>query len=153
MIPQYLVSHTVYRLLIRWLVFNSEQFFSHIMARTSYIQWNNDDVYFVIDKYALLDPYSVRSLKQQSAGRYITAFGHIIVIPSQPVFSPTHWSCVHSREAANIIFLVFGLTQPGVNPTIYSTWVKYTNHYTTDGLIQQSTALESNTLTITPLMA
>ena len=74
----------------------------------------------------------VLDLWNKSAGRYVTAFGHIIVIRSQPDFSPTHWSCTHSREAAYIIYLVFGLTKPGLNTTIYSTWVKHTNHYTTD---------------------
>ena len=29
---------------------------------------------------------SASSLKQQSAGRYVAPFGHIILIPSQPVF-------------------------------------------------------------------
>jgi len=56
------------------------------MPRTSYIQWHDDDVLFVLDQHALLDFFSVTSLKQQSAGRYITPLGHIALIPSQPVF-------------------------------------------------------------------
>ena len=32
---------------------------------TSYIQWNNDDVHFILEKHAYLNFYSVRSLKQQ----------------------------------------------------------------------------------------
>jgi hypothetical protein len=35
-------------------------------------------------------------------------------------------------EAANINFIVFGLTQPGWDPTIYHTWSEYYNRYTTD---------------------
>jgi hypothetical protein len=31
--------------------------------------------------------YSARSLKQQSADRHVTPLGHIILIPSQPVFA------------------------------------------------------------------
>jgi hypothetical protein len=31
--------------------------------------------------------YSGSSLKQQSAGRHVTLLGHIILIPSQPVFA------------------------------------------------------------------
>ena len=30
----------------------NEQFFNYIMASTSYIQWNDDDVRFVLDQYA-----------------------------------------------------------------------------------------------------
>jgi len=36
----------------------NEQFFSYIMARTSYFQWN-DDVRFVLDQHAELDFYMV----------------------------------------------------------------------------------------------
>jgi hypothetical protein len=31
--------------------------------------------------------YSASSLKQQSAGRHVAPLGHIILIPSQPVFA------------------------------------------------------------------
>jgi hypothetical protein len=59
----------------------NEQYFSYIMARTSYIQWIDDDVRFVLDQYAELNLYSSGSLKQQSTGghlcRHITPFGHI----------------------------------------------------------------------------
>jgi hypothetical protein len=34
-----------------------------------------------------LDFYSVSWLKQQSAGRHVAPVGHIILIPSQPVFA------------------------------------------------------------------
>ena len=30
----------------------NEQCFNYIMARTGYIQWNGDDVYFVLDQQA-----------------------------------------------------------------------------------------------------
>ena len=59
------------------------------MARTSYIQWNDDDARFVLDQHAEFDLYSARSLKQQSVGRHVVPFGHIISIPSQPVFALT----------------------------------------------------------------
>jgi len=29
----------------------SEQYFSHIMTRTSYIRWDDDDVLFVLDQH------------------------------------------------------------------------------------------------------
>ena len=66
-----------------WLLFN--QFYSYIMARTSYIfmtwWWSP-----LVLKHADLDFYSTSSLKQQSTGRHVAPLGHIILIPSQPVF-------------------------------------------------------------------
>jgi len=41
----------------------NEQFIGYIMARTSYIQWNYDDVCFVLDQQAELDLYSASSMK------------------------------------------------------------------------------------------
>ena len=81
-----------YPLLIDWvselLLFNANSaFFSYIMAWTSNYQWDDDEVRFVLGQHAELDFYSASSLKQQSAGRYVTPFGHIILIPSQPVFA------------------------------------------------------------------
>jgi len=42
-----------------------EQFFSDIMARTSYIRWEDDDVCFAVDQHAKLDFYSAISMKQR----------------------------------------------------------------------------------------
>jgi hypothetical protein len=64
----------------------NEQMFSYIMARTSYIQWNDGEFRFVLDQQQL-DFYSASSLKQHSAGRHVVPFGHIVLIPSQPVFT------------------------------------------------------------------
>jgi hypothetical protein len=50
-------------------------------------QWDDDEVRFILDQHAELDFYSASSLKQQSAGRNVTPFGHIILIPSQPIFA------------------------------------------------------------------
>ena len=58
------------------------------MARTSYIQ-RNDDARFVLDQHAELDFYIARTLKQQSVYGHVAPLGHIILIPSQPVFEPT----------------------------------------------------------------
>ena len=52
-------------------------------------QWDDDEVHFVLDQHAELDFYSASSLKQQSAGRYVTPRGQIILIPSQSVFALT----------------------------------------------------------------
>ena len=65
-----------------------QQFFSYIMARTSYfskLQWDCDEVRFVLDQHAELDFYRANSLKQQSADGYVAPLGHIILIQTQPV--------------------------------------------------------------------
>jgi hypothetical protein len=67
----------------------NEQFFSCIIAITSYFQWNDDDVRFVLDQYTELDFNSASSLKQQSAGRHVAPLRHIIRILSQPDFALT----------------------------------------------------------------
>jgi len=50
-------------------------------------QRDDDKVRFVLDQNAELGFYSTSSLKQQSAGRHVAPLGHIILIPSQPVFA------------------------------------------------------------------
>jgi hypothetical protein len=50
-------------------------------------QWDDDEVCFVLDQHAELDFYSASSLKQQSADSHVASLGHIILIPSQPVFA------------------------------------------------------------------
>ena len=57
--------------------------------------------------------------------------GHIILIPSQPVFAFSPECCVLSREATNTNFIVFRLTRPVLKLTIYRTRGKHPNHYTT----------------------
>ena len=63
----------------------SQQFFSYIMARTIHLQWDDEEVHFVLDKNAQLDFfYSTNALKQQSAAdRHIALLGDIFLIPSQ----------------------------------------------------------------------
>jgi hypothetical protein len=41
---------------------------------------------------------------------------------------------VLSGEATNTNFIVFGLTRPGIDPTIYRTRDEHANHYTTDAV-------------------
>ena len=60
------------------------------MARTGLVQqgnlqWDDDEVRFVLDQHAELDFYSANSLKQQSACRHVAPLRHIILISSQPV--------------------------------------------------------------------
>ena len=67
----------------------NQQFFSYIMTRTSNIQWNYDEVRFLLDQHAKLDLYSASSLKQQFVDRQVTTLKHTILILSQPVFALT----------------------------------------------------------------
>ena len=64
--------------------------------------------------------YSASSLKHQSMHTHVAPFGHILPIPSEPVFALTPQSCN---------FIVFFFIQPGMN--------------------SQSTALQTSMLSIT----
>ena len=77
------------------------------------------------------------SLKQQSANRHVSPLGHIILIPSQPVFALSTKCGVLSEEATKTNFIVFGLTRPALEPTIYRTRGEHTNHYATDEVGQR----------------
>ena len=73
-----------------WVIVVQHQFsnFSVISWREQVnFQWDDDKVRFVLDQHAELDFNSASSLKQQSAGRHVAPLGHIILIPSQPVFA------------------------------------------------------------------
>jgi hypothetical protein len=65
------------------------------------IQWDDDEVRFVLDQQAELDFYSDI---YQSMGRHVALHGHLIQIPSQPVFAPSPYCCVLSGEATNTNF-------------------------------------------------
>ena len=93
----------------------NEQVFSYIMARTSYI---TNVLRVIQDK---LDFYSVRSLKQQLAGKHVAPLEHIILIPRKPVLAFSPLCCVYSRVAPNTNVIIFSLTQPGFELTIYRT--------------------------------
>jgi hypothetical protein len=73
-----------------WVIVVSRQFsnFSAILWWEQVnFQWDDDEVCFVLDQHAELDFYSASSLKRQSEGRHVAPLGHIILIPSQPVFA------------------------------------------------------------------
>ena len=114
-----------------WLLFNAKRVIFQLIVRISYIQWDDDDVCFVLDQHAQLDFYSPSSVKQQSASRYVTPLGHIILILNQPVLLLLlNTACLVDKH--NINFIVFGFTQSGIKPMIYRTWGKHANHYTTN---------------------
>jgi hypothetical protein len=54
------------------------------MARTSYFQWDDDEVRFVLDQHTELDFFSAST---QSADRHVAPLRHFILILSQPVFA------------------------------------------------------------------
>ena len=99
------------------------------------IQWEDDQICFVLDQHTELDFHSASPLKQQSAGRHVAPLWHIILITSQPVFALSPECCVLNGEATNTNFIVFGLTQPGLEPAIYRTG-EHANHYATDAVLK-----------------
>jgi hypothetical protein len=72
-----------------WLLFNANSAIFQLYHGEKQINfhWDDDDVCFVLDQHPELDFYSARSLKQQSASRHDAPLGHIILIPSRPVFA------------------------------------------------------------------
>ena len=119
-----------------WLLFNANSAICSAISWREQVnfQWDDDEVHFVLDQHAELDFYSANSLKQKSAARYVAAFGHIILIASQPVFTLSPKCCVLSKEATNTNVIVFGLTWPGLEHMIYRTRGEHANHYAIDSL-------------------
>jgi hypothetical protein len=65
-----------------------QQFFQLYHGENKLIlKLDDDEVRFVPDQHADMDFYCASSLKQQSTDRYVAPLGHIILIPSQPVFA------------------------------------------------------------------
>jgi hypothetical protein len=117
-------SLPLYRLIIyidRHILWCTHFLFSISWREQVNFQWNNDEIRFVLDQHVMLDIYSASSLKQQSTDRHVTTLGNIILILSQPVFALSPECCVLSGEATNINLIFFGLTWPGLEPTIYRT--------------------------------
>ena len=74
-----------------WLLFNANLaiFQLHCISWWEEVnfQWDDDEVRFVLDQHIELDFHRANVLKQQSMGRQVAPLGHIILIPSQPVFA------------------------------------------------------------------
>ena len=58
----------------------------------------------------------------------------LLLILRQPVFDLTPEGCMLSGEIANTTFIVFGLTRPRLEPTIYTTRGEHANHYSTEAV-------------------
>ena len=97
------------------------------MAKTSYFQWNDDDVRFVLDQHAELDYHSPSSLKQhvQSVGRHVAPLGRIILIPCQPVCSCSLMLRAYRRSNTYQFYNLW------FDPTVSRT---HTIHYATDAV-------------------
>ena len=80
-----------------------------------------------------MDFYSASSLKQQSAGRHVAPLGTHFP-DSEPTSICSFSLMLHSGEATNTNYIVFGLTRSGLEPTIYRTQDEHANHYTTDAV-------------------
>ena len=70
--------------------------------------------FFVLDQHYQMNHYNVcaSSLKQQFTGRHVAPLRHIILVLSQP-----QAACLMEKQ--QIPILVFGLTRPWLEPTIY----------------------------------
>jgi hypothetical protein len=51
---------------------------------------------------------------------------------NKSVFLLLNVAWLAEKQQIPIFFIVFGLTQPGLEPTIYRTREEHSNHYTTD---------------------
>jgi hypothetical protein len=72
-----------------WLLFNANSAIFQLYKKREQVnvQWDDDEVRFVLVQYAELDLYSASTLKQQFVSRHVAPLGYIILIRSQPVFA------------------------------------------------------------------
>ena len=85
----------------------SEQFVSYIMARTSYIQWDGDEVFFVLEQQA----YFFIMLAHWNNSLLVDILLHsdiITLIPMQPIFALIPLCCILSGEESKYKFIVPG---------------------------------------------
>ena len=64
---------------------NSDQYYG-----VDWMQQKANFIKAILDKHALLDFCSARSLKQQSSGSHVSPLGHIFLISNKAVFALTH---------------------------------------------------------------
>ena len=65
---------------------------------------------------------------KESAGQHVAPFGHIIPILRQSVFPLTTSWCVLREEVTHANVIVFGLTRPVFESTIYRNLGEHANH-------------------------
>jgi hypothetical protein len=117
---------------LEWLLFNANSAIFQLCHVENKLTINEMMMgpLFVLDQPAEMDFHSASSLKQQSAGRHVAPLGHIILIPSQPVFL-LNAACVAEKQQIPAI-LSLAWPNRASNP--------------------RSTALVASTLIITPPM-
>ena len=69
----------------------TQQFFSHIMVRTSYIWWDDDDICFVLDQHVWWDFYSASSVDRHVATHYPDSKSIPDHIQLHSVYQKWHW--------------------------------------------------------------
>ena len=107
--------------------------FSYIVARTNYIRCNTD-VRFVLDQHFELDVYSGSSLKQLSACIHVAPLGHISRFQINKFLPFLLNDAFIASSPENSKFIVFGLTQLGLEHMIYHTRGEHSNYSNTDGV-------------------
>ena len=115
-----------------WLLFNANsEFFSWREHVTFW--WDVNDVCFVLDQHDELDFCSGCSLKQLSAGKYVTPIGNNILIPSQQsLLLLLSAACLVEKNKYQFDSLWLDPTRAQF--TIYHTQGEHANHYTTDAV-------------------
>ena len=103
-------------------------------------QWDDDEISFVLDQQAEFDFYSASSLSQQSADRRVALSDTLFWFrTNQSLLFLLNAACLAEKQQISINFIVFGLTQQGLEPTIYRTQGEYDNHYATDAVYASGT--------------
>jgi hypothetical protein len=88
-------------MLSEWLLFNVKWAFCQPYHDENKLHFNDMMMMLICTRPTRLIGNSATWLKQPSVGRHVAPLGHIILIPSQPVFSLTPCSSVISREATH----------------------------------------------------
>jgi len=122
-----------------WLFFNANSAIFQLSEQVN-CPWDDDEVRFVLDQHTKC--YSASSLKQQSSDRHVDPLRHIILIPSQPVFTLYPYTCVLNKST-NTNSIVFGLNPSRLEPTIYHIRGEHANQYTIVVVYNTNTCLLS----------
>ena len=120
-----------------WLLFNANSTILQLFHGRQQInyQWDDDEARFVLDQHTEFDCYSASLLTRQSR-----------------VDMSLHSTYYADSEATHTNVIVFGLTLPVLEPTIYHTRGEPANYYTAD-VTHDLPHSRRAPLTITPPMS
>ena len=116
----------------------TQHLFSYISREQVIFQWDDDEVRFVLDQHAELDLYSATSSHWNNMSLHLDTLFWFRAI--KPLLLLLITVCLAKKKQ---IPLVFGLIQPGLEPTIYRTRGEHANHYTTDAVKLHTTMVDS----------